>query len=543
MEKKTKKRVFITLGIVLAVLFVAAGAVVLKADMMAKKMVTERLNQLAAEKQLPLSWSDIDIHLLHGSVQVEDLALDLKVPQADGKDTAFVHVRVPKIYAGHIHWITLAKHRVLHIDRIRIKRPEVSLRSPKEALETLPLQEDTAMTIPLQAVRIDRIQLINGAAEMTNCSDKLHVALDSLNITLRDVAYLFADSTLTLNDSIYHLEVHNLLYCSEDGLFSATVEDVLTADAGGICINGIQGGNTDKKTEHAHRMGNVASTWVEFTMQDILTSPISLVRTAQKQELTLDSIRIRGSRVNMHRDNHYPSAETYPLPQESLAEAEIPLLINRMHIVLDRFNFSMTDNGKDIGSLNFNHNDICISNITNTPDAVMKSNVSNRLPDGGTVKIGMDMRVNPACSFTYRQEIHNTRGATLASYTAPLMGATLGGNIHSIKMECKGNKHTMDGTFCMIYDSLTMHIEDNTPFEQLAKVTGLVNVFMPAVLLKQNPRYPGKEPETYEVHGERDPWQPFPMYLFIPFNEGIYKSILPPSIAASMSENKPKNKK
>ena len=541
MEKSKKNRRIVGWSIVAAVVAVLV-VVYLCIDGIVEKKVTEHIQKLAADSPLTLEWSDLDIRMFHGSVSVEGLNVELVMPDSLTGDSAFVKMHVPYLYAGHINWLKVARHRVLHIDRINVSRPVLTTRSPEEvmkALEQLP-QDTTPQQIPLSAIELDRFKLVNASGDVTNITDKLHLSLDSLSLTLHDLAFTFADTSFTLCDSVYMFDVRNLLYCSEDGLTSATVKRVHTADAGPIYVEGVEGGNTDKPKEHAHRMGNVAATWMQFSMRDIHTSPINLFLTAKNKELKLDSVRISGNSMTIYRDDQYPAKEKYPMPQEDMMKSEMPFLINLIHIDFDKFAVSLTDNGKNVGSLAFTHNDIKMKNVTNKEGSVVTTAVTNRLADGGKVKVGMEMTVNQACSFHFVQDMTDTHGTTLADFTVPLMGVALGADIHSIHLDCKGNKNTLAGTFCMQYDSLTMHVEEDSPVEDLAKTAGIVNLFAPMVLQKQNPRHPGQPAESFEVKGTHNPWKPFPFYFMDPITEGIMKTILPLGIAESVLKSQQK---
>lgn len=541
MEKKKKNRHIVGWSIVAAVLAVLI-VVALCIDGIVEKKVTAHLQKLSAESPLTLEWSDMNIHLFHGSLRVKELNVELIMPDSLGKDSAYVRLQIPYLYAGHINWIKVARHRVLHIDRVNVSHPVLTARSPEEvmnALEQLP-RDTTPQKVPLQGIELDRFKLVNASGDITNITDKLHLSLDSLNITLHDLMFNFADTTFTMCDTEYKLEARNLLYCSEDGLTCAVVKHFHTADAGPVCLEGIEGGNTDKPKEHAHRMGNVAATWMQFSMRDIHTSPINLFSTAKSKELLLDSVCISGNSMTIYRDDQYPAKEKYPMPQEDMMKAEVPFLINNIHVDVDRFAVSLTDNGKNIGSLAFTHNDIRMKNVTNKEGSVVSTTVTNRLADGGKVKIGMEMTINPACSFHFVQDMTNTHGTTLADFTVPLMGVALGADIHSIHLDCKGNKHDLSGTFCMQYDSLTMHVEEDSPVEDLAKRAGIVNLFAPMVLQKQNPRHPGQPAQSYEVHGTYNPWKPFPFYFMDPITEGIMRTILPQRIAESVLKSQQK---
>ena len=532
---KANIKVSVIVALVAAVVAVLV-VVYLHIDGFVEKKVTEHIQTQMADSPLTLEWSDLNIRMIHGSVSVEGLHIELVKPDSLGQDSAYVKLHVQHLYAGHVNWLKMARQRVLHLDCINVSQPVLTTRSPEEAMKLLEdLPQDTAQQqVPISAIELERFKIENASGDVTNITDKLHLSLDSLNLTLHDLAFTFADTSFTLCDSVYLFDVRNLLYCSEDGLTRAEVKRVHTTDAGPIYVEGIEGGNTDKPQEHAHHMGNVAATWMQFSMRDIHTSPINLFRTAKNKELKLDSIRISGNSMTIYRDDQYLAQETYPMPQEDMMKSEMPFLIDRIHIDMNKFAVNLTNNGKGIGSLAFKDNNILMQNVTNKEGSVVTTKYTGRLSDGGKVKVGMDMTVNNACSFHFVQDITNTHGATLTDFTVPLMGVALGATIHSVHLDCTGNKNTLSGTFCMQYDSLTMHVEEDSPLEDLAKAAGIVNLFAPMVLQKQNPRHPGQPAESLEVKATRNPWKPFPFYFMEQTTGGIVRTILPKGIAESV---------
>lgn len=472
---------------ILAALLLAAIVVVLRADRMAERMVSERLTQMSEEQQLPLSWSDIRIRLLHGSVRVDSLAVQLNIPDSVKSDTTCVDILVPRLDIGRIHWLTLLRRRVVRVDRIRIKEGSVALATRK---------------------------------------DHTSLRLDSLMLAAYDIRYNLLDSSLTYNDSVYLLQAAHIDYTSADGLFAAAVGSLQTEDAGSIVLTDIAGGNTDKKEDHAVRMGKQEVTWARFRLSEVRTSPVNIIRMALAKEVSLDTVSINAQMTDIYYDTHFPPKEPYPMPQEALLAMKMPLQIKCMNATLGVLHLGMTSDGKHAGYLDLKKTNAHISNISNAPGSTMHTNLTTHI-GGSTVHITTDMKMNKRGTLTYQAELANLTGRDLRPLSEPLLGVELNCNFHNITTKCEGDNESMHGTFCMRYDSLSLHVSDKGPVEELSKFAWLVNSFSSIVLYNRNPRSDHEEPVSFDVSATRDPMQPFPAYFIAVINDGILQTILP----------------
>ncbi|MBR4521432.1 MAG: hypothetical protein IKO63_08460 [Paludibacteraceae bacterium] len=494
-----KRSTIITL-IVLAVLLLAATVVVLRADRLAEQMTTEQIMKVAEEQLIPLTWSDLHVRLLHGSVQVDSLSVQLNLPDSVTGDTTRVALQVAELGVGRIHWLTLLRRRVVRLDRVRID---------------------------------------NAAVALCNTGDKTLLSLDSLCVVARDICYNLLDSTLTYNDSVYHLQLSNLDYTSADGLFRATVGSLLTSDAGSIVLRNISGGNTDKKEEHALKMGKQEVTWARFNLSEVRVSPVNIIRMALAKEVKLDTITIQGPKTEIYYDAHFPPKEPYPLPQESLEAVKMPLQIGYLKASLGLLHVGITMDGKHAGTLDLKKTHAQISDISNTPGSTMRTKVATHI-GGSDIKIATDMKMNRQRSLTYNAELKNLKGSDLKSLTMPLLGVELNCNFRDITAKCQGTGETMTGSFCMLYDSLSLHVDDKGPVKELASLAWLVNAFSGVVLYNRNPRTDHEQPFTCEVSVEHDPMQPFPAYFIAVIGDGIVQTILPFGMGKGMMGKKKK---
>ena len=499
-----KKKSRIIVWSIVGGLLLTLTIVVLRADRIAENMASQRLTQLAAEQNIDLRWHDIDIYLLQGKVQIDSLSVGLSVADSVKADTTFIHISLPRLSVGSVHWLALLRERRAQIDAVRVT---------------------------------------NGHVALSKSADSTMLTLDSICVAVHDLCYNLTDSLLTYNDSVYSLQTGGLHFRSADGLFAAAVGSIRTADAGMIILTNISGGNTDKPEEHGRLMGKQEVTWSRFRLPSVHTSPVNIIRMAKANEVRIDSVLVVGQSADVYYDSKYPPKQPYPMPQQALLELKTPLHIRRMIATLDTTRLYVTSDGKNVGKLDLLQTKARIINLCNIPDRTMMTGLHSHFAGGGEMRVKTDMQLNKRGTFTYNADITELKGSSLKSLTKPMLGVELNCNIHNMSVQCAGNNTKMNGTFCMQYDSLSVHVDDHSPMEVMARLSWLVNAFAPVVLINQNPRNPNEEPISCEVSATRDPMKPFPAYFLTVMADGMLQTVLPFDLGKGALEKKKKVKK
>lgn len=500
LKKKSRIIVWSIVGAMVLVLTIA----VLRADRMVENVAGQRLTQLAAEQHMDISWHDIHIHLLQGKAQIDSLSVGLCVADSIKNDTTFIHVSVPRLSIGSVNWLALLRERIALIDAVRVT---------------------------------------NGHVALSKSADSTMLTLDSICVAVHDLCYNLTDSLLTYNDSVYSLQTGRFHFRSADGLFAATVGRILTADAGMIVLSNISGGNTDKPEEHGRLMGKQEVTWSRFRIPSVRTSPVNIIRMVKANEVRIDSVIVEGQSTDVYYDSKYPPKQPYPMPQQALLELKTPLHIRRMIATLDTTRLYVTSDGKNVGRLDLLQTRARIINLCNIRDRTMMTSLHSHFAGGGEMRVKTDMKLNKRGTFTYNADITELTGSSLKSLSQPMLGVELHCNIHNMSVQCAGNNTKMNGTFCMQYDSLSVHVNEHSPMEVMARLSGLVNAFAPVVLINQNPRNPNDEPMSYEVSATRDPMKPFPAYFLGVIADGTLQTVLPFGLGKGALEKKKKVKK
>lgn len=504
----------------------------------ASKKVSERLAEVVEQRHLPVTWSNIDVHLLSGRLRIDSLSFNLCAPVPKSRDSVYCKLLIPRLDVGKVHWLPLLTKRNLRINEIRVTEPQLRTCSMAEALQNLPPYQDTTKhNIPLHKIAIGRIRIQDGSLDIRNRRDKLHMHTDSLSLRMYDLVYDFADSTLTYSDERYLCHAANLSFTTVNGLFQMDVQSLHTKNGGPIRLCGINGGHTDKREEHALHAGKKPATWVQFKMNEIRTSPINLIQTVKNDSLVLDSLLIHAEQLTLHRDNQYPPTKPYAMLQEQLMRIAMPLQINYAGMKMNKLTIELSPNGSSVGWFPFKNAQLVLHNLTNRKGEKVKLNLDGAFAGGGDMKADLVMTLQPQCPFTFDLRLTQLNENSIYDFLYPLYGMKVVSDIHSIHMKTEGDKERAKGTFCMEYDGFKLHVDkQNATIKSVAKYSALINALAPVALLQHNPRHEGNEPESFPVEAARDPMKPMPIYLFAPLNEGLLETVLPLGIAYPIIE-------
>lgn len=401
------------------------------------------------------------------------------------------------IRIGHIHWFKLLTKREVIVDDVYVGLDSVAFKKT---------------------------------------DDKTEVSLCDLRVKAHDLRYNIADSTFSFYDSVYSISAEDIDFTSPDGLFNLRVGKFSTAHDGTFVFKNIVGGNTDKPEEHAFKMGKEMADWAQFQFKEARISPTNIARMIKDKKIDIEKVVVHGDQVRVYHDSQFPCKHAKPMPQQALAAIEMPLCIRCVEAELTTLNVNVTLDGKHAGTLPLYKSSVTITDISNTPNNVLKAKVTSHFANGGPMHLTMNMRQNKRCTFDYHVNVGQTSGENLTDLMMPMLGLQVSCNIHSIKADFKGDKDTIGGTFCMRYDSLSFYMDKYSPEEHIAKLAGLGNAFAPIVIQNRNPRKPNAEPQAYTLHSERNPMKPVPEYMLVILCKGIVCTVAPEWIAKIINE-------
>lgn len=464
----------------------------------ALSMVNNRLAKMPENKQLCVSWSDIDISLLTGKVRIDSLTFNASIADTATGDTTHVTTIVPRVEIGSIHWWPLLFKRNLCIDEI---------------------------------------QAMDGTVDIKHTQNQWHFSTDSLFLAVHDVEYRFADSSLTLSDSLYYFSARHCSYTSSDSLLHVAWQAITTENGGCLTIQDMSGGHTDSKKKHAKNKGKIPASWAQFEIPEIRTSSFNLIRVAQSDTIAIDSLIVDAEKMSIYRDEQYPPEEPYPMMHEKIKGLPIPLDIAYTGLSINTFNLEWTPDGSHVGKMTLRNMETHIQHLSNHENAKINIGFNGRFAKGGKTRGKLNMTLDEQCHFGLNVNVTDLTGDSFRDFLYPVFGLELTSNIHSLVMNTQGDKTKTKGDFCMLYDTFKARIDKKKTFNpQLSKYAGVINTFAYVALLQHNPRRKGKEPRTCEVEAVRDEWEPMHKYLIAPLNDGMAQTVLPKGLVRSIKK-------
>ena len=514
-----------------------------------------------------VDYDKLDIDVFRNSARLEDVVFCTMPDSVLPEDSTGLKLKVDRMVFSGCNFVRILNRNELSLRHITLTRPEVTLHlplkkpaqpevaaKPEVAEDTLAEASEDAGTAPiLRKMIIGSVRINDGSLRMRNVTNKMSLQLDNLNVRGYDLGYHFGeegqlpeDEVLTghvlYNDSLYRLSLKNFSFVSPDGLLRADIEELDTRDGGPLHVQGIHAYNTCKKGELADKKGKTQVAWIDVSLAELTTTPVSLLRQAVERNFHIDTVRIKGEEVHLMKDVRYPPQKPYPMPQDELLKMDIPFHVACVLMTAPAMNVEVvTTHLQNCGALEMRHVDMTATNVTNKHGETMKSVVHSDFGHGGACKIQLNMKMDKAAHFDFQAHMKDLKGSTFNKFLHPLFGAEIACNINSINTAYAGNRDSVAGTFCMQYDSMRVEVfKEDAPYEAIAKNAGVINFFAPMIVPQSNPRNPKSEPITYNVHATRDPQHNFPVYLIAPMMDGLMQTLLPGFVVKMIAKKQDK---
>lgn len=544
------KKFFIVTGIVIASVALLLSLTVFILNMWATSTVDSTLRrQFATINAHYVAYSDIDIYLGRRLVVLKDFVFStsLKDTLAD-TDTGF-RVSVKRATIRGVSLYKLFKSGELEIGKVVLEQPEILLQRSKDNLSgEVQKAEQAERTVIARKFLIDLKKFLNkalvlktevedGKFHLRHIDDKMDLAVEDFRITAYDVGYHLKDSTVLYNDSLYMVSLNDFRFLSPDGLFCTEIDNVTTEDAGKIFAGKIHAYHTAKKSSFADRMGKVPVTWADVRLKELQTSPVNVIRQIISGEVNIDSISVKGDKVNIYRDVRYQPKAPYPMPQDKLLSVTMPLYVGNLALKLPQFDVELTTlHLNNCGAMRMRETVATVKNITNKAGEVISVKLNTKL-NGGKGDVQMKLKLNKAANLDFAAHITDIQGSSFNNFLHPLFGVKIDCDIRDITTRYSGDRNKLSGDFCMQYKGMKVKVlKDDAPYSAISKSAGAINFFAPMIVPQSNPRVVGKEPVKYTVEHERNVMRNFTTYVIMPMLDGFQQTLLPGFIVKIIKE-------
>lgn len=534
---KRHKKIGVIVCCVIAALTFLLAVTVLFADMALTSIIDKQLRKKASTLQgKSFTYNNLDINLLKGEVSIDSLRISVFRPATEQvSDT--IMLDVAGISLNGLSLFETWRTRRMVLSEVMVESPSLSARVCRNKTVDAPTDSTEHAAVLEQIMRFmdcigaRKVLVSNGSIKFSRQDDHTAFSADSIGLTLCDIEYLFNEKRFTFNDSLYQAGLRNVLLNTADGLFAVEAQCLMTSDAGAIALKSLRARHTTSKFGLAELKGKVASTWVDAKIKELRTSPLNIVSLIMSHSVSIDSVYAYGCKIDLLRDVRYKPKEPYKMPQEGIQRIPLPLNISCM--VFDKADMKVEVATADTrcGTIDLNRLQLNARNFSNEVGSTTRFEVKGRLAEDAKINVGLNLTNDKACHFTGSILIENAKGQAFNAFIDPIAGMTMDINIGQMECKMTGDNKTVTGDFCMLYDSLKVHIDkEKMPVAMVAKYSRIIDMFLSMVVPSSNPRRQGQEPFSCSVSAERDTMHNFPRYFLSPMLDGMNKTILPPNL-------------
>ncbi|MBQ7448559.1 MAG: hypothetical protein IJS73_02010 [Paludibacteraceae bacterium] len=528
--KKPVKIALCILASLLGLVLIAGIIVILYGNTMLEKTIRKEISKT------PVTVEDINANLLLRSITLKGINYSQQIPDSITGDTNIVNIRLGELSVHGINY--KKKQKNIHIGSVCLDSADIqAVAQLQNGLQKTDSQNISLPAIPqglVNEISVGELQLKNANTDLV-IKNNPYLA-KNINLTLNDLRFNLRDTTFSYNDSVYAISLDKLLFTSPDGLFSLTTGLVETTDGGAIIMSDIKGGHTTAKNQLADKLGKIPTTWAQFDIKTVRTSPVNIFRMAQANAVNIDTVYVTGNSAHIYRDLQYDPKEPFPMPQDALMNMPLPLKIGRLIASMPKLQVELTMTGKTVGQLPINNLKATVSNITNEAKKTITASVNAGFGMEAMLQAVFSMTLDKNKHFSLSLNGTNAHGADLDEFMNPLFGVKVGCDIHQLKMTTKGDKLTSSGSFLMVYNNLKINIEKNTPIEQISKYAGVINAVAPLVLFEKNPRFKNKDAMEFDVSWRNDVTKDFAFYMMGPMIDGMIQTVLPKNIVKTIKK-------
>ena len=518
--------------------------------------------ELGQLESVYVDYKRLDIDILKSEAKLDDLVFCTMPDSVLPEDSTGLSMKVDRMVFSGCNFVRMLNRNELSLRHITLNHPEVVLHLPIEAPKPPKTKEEEVIedvedvnekTAILRNLIVKSVRINDGSLRMRDVTNQMSLQLDSLYVRGYSLGYHFGEEGdapeegvltghMLYNDSLYSLSLSNLSFVSPNGLFRTDIKKLRTANGGPLTVNGLHAFHTCEKGSLSKLMGGVKVTWVDMSLDAITTSSVNLIRQALAETFELDSIHIAGNHSAIMRDERYPAKEPFPMPQDVLLGLKKTFTVHRVTGDFPGMEIQvLTTHLQNCGTLHLGHIGLDVSSVSNLPESRMHAVANAAFGEDGHANINLNMLMNRAGNFDFAAHFKGLKGTMFSDFLHPLFGAEMHCNIHDLTTSYHGNRDEINGTFCMLYDSVNVHVtKEDAPYTLIAKNANAINMFAPMIIQKSNPRQPNAEPASYDLHTQRDPMRNFAFYLINPILDGCMQTLLPGFIVKSIHKKQGK---
>jgi hypothetical protein len=542
MNSKRKKRLIKT-GLFVVVLAVLIGAITVFLTSEAKKIARNRLIKqvgLVTDGLYNLDFGNLDINLLSGSVDLEDITLNLNQKRlselylVDSLPKFYGYLKIDKISLEGVDFIYRKKpqNRKLLFRRIDIAGPQITVidnaqgiqsKHPKDTVVKVPNKTLYEMIAPyFELLSVSKIQLEDGIVHFY--SEDRH---DTTRVTLYNIHFQAEDFKIdSLSDKNLHclyskdfqliidstaIHFPNHLYTLRSGKLEVALKDSL------LKISDVAYVSKIPKWEFAYQDPK-HSDWMDLRVGSIELKGLHIQRWMKEKRLFLDSLLVGKVYFRNYKNQKIPiTHHQMPLIYEQVQRFPLPFSIQFVKVSdLNVFYEELAQKGTKPGLIKFTKMEGIFdgfTNIVSSPAQMNKLTATGKLMNKGLIRAELSF---PVDSTNDQARITGTLGPmdmiSLNSIIEPMVPVKIkSGFIQGLDFDIVGGKEKADIDMCLYYNDLSVDV-------------GFLSLVANGLIERNNPKS-GKEPRRVHVEHIRDPYHSSFNYLWKIYFAGIEETL------------------
>jgi len=378
---------------------------------------------------------------------------------------------------------------------------------------------------------VDTIFLHDATVSVKSITTAFCLQATHISTTLHEVGYSLIDKIpYHYNDSVYRFSLGNLEVITPDSLIAISAQNMHYDNGGAFSLGKTHICHIVDKWRLSHLMGDVPSTWMDMYVDSVYTSSKNIVKeaTTLEQGFHLDSLWADVRSMSVFRDNTCQVKEPYHLPQYFLMQVKYPFVINCINANVKKIHINMAQAKDCVGKLDLGPINLKVKNVTPIRNSIITTTAKGKMGKA-SIDAVFNMKVNRSCTWDITLNAKNVDAHHLDSMVYPIVGMTIGCDIHHLHANYGGDSNIAKGTFCMTYDHVDIFADKNShsPYKIVRDLSGLINSAGKTIVNPSNPSAPGKEPVAYQIKWKNNPMEDPSMFYIGPVIDGCIKTMLP----------------
>lgn len=399
----------------------------------------------------------------------------------------------------------------------------------------------------ITGLTIDTILLHDATVHVQSSVTDFRLQSERLSLALYGLGYSLIDEVpYHYNDSVYQFYLGYIDIVTPDSVLAITAHNIRYDNGGAFSLGKTHIRHIVDKWQLSHLMGDVPVTLMDMWVDSVHTSSKNIVQEVYSLEkgFFLDTLYADISKLSVFRDARYEVKQPYQLPQAYLTQLSYPFVVHCVKANVNKINIQMALTKQNIGKLDLGPIRLKISNVTPIPNSVITTNATGRMGTANLQAV-FDMTVNKACDWHLRLNATNLDVHHLDSMLYPIVGMTIGCDIHRIQADYGGDTALATGTYCMEYDHVDIFADknSNSPIKIVRDLSGLINSAGKTIIHPANPTTPDKAPVAYQVKWKNNPWVNPALFYIGPVIDGCIETMLPGLFVHKRVKNNASNKK